>query len=38
MPCDKTGIGVISTFIAKGAVDVDAGYCLYTVGLGAVTA
>ena len=32
--CEKTGIGVISTFMAKGAVDVDAEYCLYTVGLG----
>ncbi len=32
--CEKTGIGVISTFMAKGAVDMDAEYCLYTVGLG----
>ena len=32
--CEKTGIGVISTFMAKGAVDMNAGYCLYTVGLG----
>lgn len=32
--CEKTGIGVISTFMAKGAVDMDAPYCLYTVGLG----
>ena len=32
--CEKTGIGVISTFMAKGAVDMDADYCLYTVGLG----
>ncbi len=32
--CAKTGIGVISTFMAKGAVDMDADYCLYTVGLG----
>jgi acetolactate synthase-1/2/3 large subunit len=32
--CDKTGIGVISTFMAKGSVDMDADYCLYTVGLG----
>ncbi len=32
--CEKTGIGVISTFMAKGAVDVDAPYCLYTVGPG----
>jgi acetolactate synthase-1/2/3 large subunit len=31
--CEKTGIGVISTFMAKGCVDVDADYCLYTVGL-----
>ncbi|MCZ6853313.1 MAG: acetolactate synthase large subunit [Gammaproteobacteria bacterium] len=34
MLCEKTGIGVISSFMAKGAVDVDADYCLYTVGLG----
>ncbi len=34
MLCEKTGIGVISTFMAKGAVDMDADYCLYTVGLG----
>ena len=34
MLCDKTGIGVISTFMAKGCVDMDADYCLYTVGLG----
>ncbi|MEM7082040.1 MAG: acetolactate synthase large subunit [Pseudomonadota bacterium] len=33
--CEKTGIGVISTFMAKGCVDMDAEYCLYTVGLGA---
>lgn len=32
--CEKTGIGVLSTFMAKGAVDCDADYCLYTVGLG----
>ena len=32
--CEKTGIGVISTFMAKGAVDMDSEYCLYTVGLG----
>lgn len=32
--CEATGIGVISTFMAKGAVDMDADYCLYTVGLG----
>lgn len=32
--CDLTGIGVLSTFMAKGAVDMDADYCLYTVGLG----
>jgi acetolactate synthase-1/2/3 large subunit len=33
--CEKTGIGVISTFMAKGCVDMDAEYCLYTIGLGA---
>ncbi|HHQ14771.1 MAG TPA: acetolactate synthase large subunit [Chromatiales bacterium] len=32
---EKTGIGVINTFMAKGAVDMDAEYCLYTIGLGA---
>lgn len=35
MLCEKTGIGVISTFMAKGCVDMDADYCLYTIGLGA---
>lgn len=33
--CEKTGIGVLSTFMAKGCVDMDADYCLYTIGLGA---
>ena len=32
--CQHTGIGVISTFMAKGCVDMDADYCLYTIGLG----
>ncbi|WP_370336502.1 acetolactate synthase large subunit [Parvularcula marina] len=32
--CEATGIGVISTFMGKGAVDMDAPYCLFTVGLG----
>lgn len=32
--CEKTGIGVVSTFMAKGCVDMDKDYCLYTVGLG----
>ena len=31
---EHTGIGVISTFMAKGCVDVDEDYCLYTIGLG----
>ena len=31
--CELTGIGVVSTFMAKGCVDMDADYCLYTVGL-----
>ena len=31
--CEKSGIGVISTFMAKGCVDMDADYCLYTIGL-----
>jgi acetolactate synthase-1/2/3 large subunit len=33
--CEKTGIGVLSTFMAKGCVDMNADYCLYTIGLGA---
>ena len=31
--CELTGIGVISTFMAKGCVDMDAEYCLFTIGL-----
>jgi len=31
--CERTGIGVISTFMAKGCVDRDADYCLFTIGL-----
>jgi len=31
--CEQTGIGVVSTMMAKGAVDMDADYCLYTIGL-----
>ncbi len=31
--CEKTNIGVVSTFMAKGCVDMDADYCLYTIGL-----
>ncbi|MEE9212971.1 MAG: thiamine pyrophosphate-dependent enzyme, partial [Phycisphaeraceae bacterium] len=31
--CERTGIGVVSTFMAKGSVDMDADYCLFTVGL-----
>ena len=34
--CEQTGIGVISTFMAKGSVDMDADYCLYTIGLGTI--
>ena len=33
--CEKTGIGVLSTFMAKGCVDMESDYCLYTIGLGA---
>ena len=33
--CEKTGIGVISTFMAKGCVDMEADYCLFTIGLAA---
>ena len=29
-----TGIGVVSTFMGKGAVDIDSDTCLYTIGLG----
>ena len=32
---DKTGIGVVNTFMAKGAVDMNAEECCFTVGLGA---
>jgi len=32
---EQTGIGVISTFMAKGCVDMDAEECVYTIGLGA---
>lgn len=32
---EKTGIGVISTFMAKGCVDMDSEECVYTIGLGA---
>ncbi|MBI1375054.1 MAG: acetolactate synthase large subunit [Phycisphaera sp.] len=32
--CAKTGIGVLSTFMAKGCVDMDDEHCLYTIGLG----
>ena len=31
--CERTGIGVASTFMAKGCVDADADYCLFTIGL-----
>ncbi|GER00527.1 acetolactate synthase [Iodidimonas gelatinilytica] len=31
--CEATGIGVLSTFMAKGAVDRDAEHCLFTIGL-----
>ena len=33
--CEQTGIGVLSTFMAKGAVDRSVDYCLFTIGLGA---
>ena len=33
--CEQTGIGVLSTFMAKGAVNRSADYCLFTIGLGA---
>lgn len=31
--CEKTGIGVASTFMAKGCVDMDADHSLFTIGL-----
>ena len=31
--CDRSGIGAISTFMAKGALDMDSPHCLFTVGL-----
>lgn len=31
--CEQTGVGVINTFMAKGCVDMDADYCLFTIGL-----
>jgi len=33
--CNATGIPVISTFMAKGAIDMDSPHYLYTIGLGA---
>ncbi len=30
----QTGIGVVSTFMAKGCIDMDDDACLYTIGLG----
>ncbi|NWG46328.1 MAG: acetolactate synthase large subunit [Alphaproteobacteria bacterium] len=32
--CEATGIGVLSTFMGKGAVSRHASYCLFTIGLG----
>jgi acetolactate synthase-1/2/3 large subunit len=32
--CNVTGIGVLMTFMAKGAVDLDDESCLFTIGLG----
>ncbi len=31
--CEATGMSVISTFMAKGAVDMDSPHCMYTIGL-----
>ena len=31
--CEATGIGVLSTFMAKGCVDRDSAQCLFTIGL-----
>ena len=30
---ERTGIGVVSTFMAKGCVDMDDEACLFTIGL-----
>jgi len=30
---ERTGIGVVSTFMAKGCIDMDAEQCLFTIGL-----
>ena len=32
--CERTKIGVISTFMAKGCVDMDSEQCMFTIGLG----
>lgn len=32
---EKTGIGVVSTFMAKGCIDLNDETCVYTIGLGA---
>lgn len=32
--CERTKIGAMSTFMAKGCVDVDADECMFTIGLG----
>ena len=32
--CERTNIGVLSTFMAKGCVDKDSEHCLFTIGLG----
>ncbi len=32
---ELTGIGVVNTFMAKGSVDYEKKYCLFTIGLGA---
>lgn len=31
--CERTGIGAISTFMAKGCVDMDDDHCLFSIGL-----
>ncbi len=31
--CERTGIGVANTMMAKGAVDMDDEHCLFTIGL-----
>ncbi len=35
--CEATGIGVLMTFMAKGALDLEDPRCLFTIGMGQLT-